>query len=241
MRDDIDRSWVRYGVMAAVAGMACWVIGIVLIPLDAQLQNGEEQLADLLRTHSSRLYVAAGLAAVGGVLLVAYLVALTQVVPAGERGGGLLRLSLAGCVVTQTLVACGAAFAFTAVHASVANVDPALVALAWRGLWLAFLVSAVPTVLFTAAAVLGLRRAGLSLGWVSGLGWFSAGAHVLVMSTLAQRGLLAPDGPIGGIAPLTTVLWVLASAMTLPGALERGSRPPTGERRAASTSRVSHP
>ena len=241
MRDDIDRSWVRYGVMAAVAGMACWVIGIVLIPLDAQLQNGEEQLADLLRTHSSRLYVAAGLAVVGGVLLVAYMVALTQVVPAGERGGGLLRLSLAGCVVTQTLVACGAAFAFAAVHASVAHVDPALVALAWRGLWLAFLVSAVPTVLFTAAAVLGLRQAGLSPGWVSGLGWFSAGAHVLVMFTVAQRGLFAPDGLIGGIAPLTTVLWVLASAMTLPGALGRASRPPTGGGRAASTSRVSHP
>ena len=51
--------------MAAVVGMACWVLGIVLIPLDAQLQRGEEHLAGLLSAHPVRSYVAADLAVVG--------------------------------------------------------------------------------------------------------------------------------------------------------------------------------
>lgn len=233
MRHDSARSWVRYGVVAAVVGMACWVLGIALIPLDAQLQRGDEHLAGLLSTHPVRLYVAADLAVMGGVLLVAFLVALTQIVPDGQPGGGLLRLSLAGCVVTQTLVGGGAAFALVAVHAAAARVDPALVALAWRGLWLTFLASAVPTVLFTAAAVLGLRQAALSARWVSGLGWVSAAAHVLILFTVAQSGPFTPDGLVGAIAPVTTVLWVLAVAVTLPAAIRRTARP--GEARAATS------
>ena len=172
MPESSERSWVRSGVAAALVGMACWIIGLALIPVDARLQNGEEQLADLLRSDATRLYLAAGLAALGAVLLVVFSVALTQVVPNGAPGGGLLRLSLAGCLMTQTLVACGTAFGFAGEHAAIAHVDPSLVALAWRGLWLTFLVSAFPTVLFTAAAVLGLRQAGLSplLGFGVGLG-----------------------------------------------------------------------
>src|SRR4029077_2212215 len=133
-----ERSWVRSGVVAALLGMACWIIGLALIPVDAQLQNGEEQLADLLRSDATRLYLAAGLAALGAVLLVVFSVALTQVVPNGAPGGGLLRLSLAGCLMTQTLVVCGTAFGFAGEHAAIAHADPALVALAWRGLWLSF-------------------------------------------------------------------------------------------------------
>jgi hypothetical protein len=74
----------------------------------------------------------------------------------------------------------------------------------------------VPTILFTVAAVLGLQQAGLSPPWVSALGWLSAAAHVLVLFTLAQRGAFAPDGIIAGLVPLTTVIWILALAATLP-------------------------
>lgn len=127
--------------------------------------------------------------------------------------------------MTQTLVVCGTAFGFAAEHAATAHVDSSLVALAWRGLWLTFVVSAFPTVLFTAAGVLGLGQADLSRPWVSGLGWVSAVAHVLVMSTVAQSGPFAPDGLIGAIAPATTVLWVIAMAVTLPGAVRRSRLP----------------
>ena len=58
MPESSERSWVRSGVVAALLGMACWIIGLALIPVDAQLQNGEEQLADLLRSDATRLYLA---------------------------------------------------------------------------------------------------------------------------------------------------------------------------------------
>ena len=58
--------------------------------------------------------------------------------------------------------------------------------------------------------------AGLSPPWVSALGCLSAAAHVLVLFTLAQRGAFAADGIIAGLVPLTTVLWILALAATLP-------------------------
>ena len=94
--------------------------------------------------------------------------------------------------------------------------DAGLVALGWRGLWLGFLASAVPTILFTVTGVLGLRQAGLSPSWVSALGWLSAAAHLLALFTLAQRGAFAPDGIIAALVPLTTVIWMLAQAATLP-------------------------
>jgi hypothetical protein len=45
------------------------------------------------------------------------------------------------------------------------------------------------------------------------------------MSTVAQSGPFAPDGLIGAIAPATTVLWVIAMAVTLPGAVRRSRLP----------------
>lgn len=54
--------------------------------------------------------------------------------------------------------------------------DPAFVAFRWRALWLSFIASAVPAVLYTVSGVVGLARAGLSPAWVSVLGWISAGA-----------------------------------------------------------------
>ena len=64
--------------------------------------------------------------------------------------------------------------------------------------------------------MLGLRQAGLSPPWVSAAGWLSAAADVLVLFTLAQRGAFAADGIIAGLVPLTTVIWILALAATLP-------------------------
>ena len=51
---------------------------------------------------------------------------------------------------------------------------------------------------------------------MSVLGWLSAAAHVPVLFTLAQRGPFPPDGIIAGLLPLTTVIWILAPAATLP-------------------------
>ena len=39
---------------------------------------------------------------------------------------------------------------------------------------------------------------------------------MLVLCTLAQRGPFAIDGIIAGLVPLTTVIWILALAATLP-------------------------
>ena len=150
-------------------------------------------------------------------LLAAFFVVLTRLVPEGSPGWGLLRVSLAGCVITQTMVAIGTSFGLAGLHALAGNAAGAgLAALGWRALWLTYSASAVPTILFTVTGVLGLRQAGLSPPWVSALGWLSAAAHVLVLFTLAQRGPFAADGIIAGLVPLTTVIWILALAATLP-------------------------
>ena len=211
-----DRVWVRWGVAVAVTGMLAWVAGVALIPLDAKLEKGNQHLAEVLRAHSAQLYAAALLAVLGAVLLAGFFAVLTRLVPAGEPGWGLLRVSLAGCVITQTMVAAGASFALADVHAAAGGADAGLVAFGWRGLWLTFLASAVPTIMFTVTGVLGLRQAGLSPPWVSALGWLSAAAHLLAVFTLAQRGAFAPDGIIAALVPLTTVIWILALAATLP-------------------------
>lgn len=212
-----DRAWVRWGVAAAVTGMLSWVVGVALIPLNAKLEKGSQHLALVLRAHTAQLYTGALLAVVGATLLAGFFAVLTRLVPQGQPGWGLLRVSLAGCVLTQTMVAVGVSFGLGGVHAAAAGADAGLVTLAWRGLWLTFLASAVPTILFTAAGVLGLRQAGLSPPWVSALGWLSAAAHLLAMFTLAQRGAFAPDGIIAALVPVTTVIWILALAITLPG------------------------
>lgn len=215
-RLDADRAWVHWGVAAAVTAMVAWVAGVALIPLNAKLDKGDQHLAQVLRTHTGQLYAAALLAILGAVLLAGFFALLTRLVPEGYPGWGLLRVSLAGCVITQTMVAVGASFALAAVHTAAGNAAAGLVALGWRGLWLTFLASAIPTILFTVTGVLGLRQARLSPPWVSALGWLSAAAHLLVLFTLAQRGALAPDGIIAALVPLTTVIWILAVAATLP-------------------------
>ena len=56
----------------------------------------------------------------------------------------------------------------------------------------------------------------MSPPWVSALSWLSAAVHLLAILTLAQDGAFAPDGIIAALTPLTTVLWILALAATLP-------------------------
>ena len=209
-----DRAWVRWGTAAAVTGMLAWLAGFALIPADAKLDNGEQHLVHVLRAHPGQLYTAALLAVLGAVLA-AFFAVLTRLVPEGNPGWGLLRVSLAGCVITQAMVATGASSGLADPHAA-GNAGAGLVALGWRGLWLTYLASGVPTILFTVTGVLGLRQAGLSPPWVSAVGWLSAAAHVLALFTLAQRGPFAADGIIAGLVPLTTVTWILALAATLP-------------------------
>lgn len=216
-----EATWARWGVAAGVVGMLSWVAGVAMIPLDAKLQYGAAHLAQVLREHAPRLYVAALLAVAGGVLLVAMFAVLVRLTPEDSAGWGLLRVALAGCVVTQTLVGTGAAAALVAIHSAAADVAPELVALAWRWLWLGFLASALPTLLFTITGVLGLERARLSPRWVSVLGWISAAAHVVVMFTVDQQGPFAPDGPVSTLAPVTTILWILALSATLPAQVRR--------------------
>jgi hypothetical protein len=211
-----DRAWVRWGTAAAVTGMLAWLAAFALTPLDAKLDHGDQHLAQVLRAHTGQLYAAGLLAVLGAVLLAAFFAVLTRLVPEGSPGWGLLRVSLAGCVITVTMVAVGASFGLAGLHAAAGNAGAGLVALGWRALWLTWLASGVPAILFTVTGVLGLRQAGLSPPWVSALGWLSAAAHVPVLFTLAQRGPFAPDGIIAGLLPLTTVLWILALAATLP-------------------------
>jgi hypothetical protein len=212
----VDRAWVRSGVAAAVTGMLAWVVGVALIPMNAKLEKGDQYLAQVLRAHTDQLYVAALLGILGAVLLAGFFAVLTRLVPEGNRGWGLLRVSLAGCVITQTMVAVGASFALAGVHSAAGDAAAGPVVLGWRGLWLTFLASAIPTIMFTVAGVLGLRQAQLAAPWVAALGWLSAAAHLLVLFTLAQRGAFAPDGIIAALVPLTTVIWILAVALTLP-------------------------
>lgn len=134
---------------------------MALIPLDAKLEKGHQHLAQVLRAHVAQGYAAALLAVVGAVLLAGFFAVLTRLVPLGHPGWGLLRVSLTGCVITQTLVAVGASFALTGVHAAAGTADAGLISFGWRGLWLTFTASAVPTIMFTVTGVLGLRQAGL--------------------------------------------------------------------------------
>ena len=156
------RAWVRWGVAAAVTGMLAWVIGVALIPPDAKLEKGEQHLVQVLRAHMGQGYAAALLTVLGAVLLAAFFAVLTRLVPEGSPGWGLLRVSLAGCVITQTMVATGASSGLAGLHAAARNAGAGLAALAWRALWLTFWASAVPTIVFTVTGVLGLRQAGLS-------------------------------------------------------------------------------
>jgi hypothetical protein len=212
-----DRAWIRWGVAAAVTGMLAWVVGVALIPLGAKLDKGNQHLAQGLRAHLAQGYAAALLAVLGAVLLAGFFAVLTRLVPQGHPGWGLLGVSLAGCVITQAMVAVGVSFALAAVHAAAGGADAGLVAFGWRGLWLTFLASAVPTILFTVIGVLGLRQARLRHRGVYALGWLSAAAHLLAVFTLAQRSAFAPDGIIAALVPLTTVIWILAQAAALPG------------------------
>jgi hypothetical protein len=219
-----DRAWVRCGVAAAVTGMLSWVAGVALIPLDAKLEKGNQHLAQVLRAHSVQLYAAALLAVLGAVLLAGFFAVLTRLVSQGHPGWGLLRVSLAGCVITQTMVAVGASFALADVHAAAGGADAGLVTFGWRGLWLTFLASAVPTIVFTVTGVLGLQQAGLSAPWVSVLGWLAAAAHLLAISPSPSGAHSRPNGIIAALVPLTTVIWILALAATLP----RSRRAATG-------------
>jgi hypothetical protein len=87
-------------VAAAVTGMVAWVVGVALMPLDAKLDKGEQRLAQVLRADTDQLYAAALLAVLGAVLLVAFVAVLIRLVPEGYPGWALLRVSLAGCVIT---------------------------------------------------------------------------------------------------------------------------------------------
>lgn len=216
-----ELAWARWGAAAGIVGALAFLLGTGLIPPAARLEAGPVELARVLANGGGRLYFAAFLAVAGAVLRVALFVALAQLVPQGHPGSGLLRLALAGCIFTQTLVAVGGIAALLGVNAAVTGMDPTFVAFCWRGLWLSFIASAVPTVLYTVSGVIGLARADLSPGWVSVLGWISAAAHVVVLFALDEKGAFALDGLVGMIVPVTTVLWVLAMCASLPGRVRR--------------------
>jgi len=211
-----NRFFSRLAAAAAVTGMLAWVIGVAMIPTNAKLADGGEQLARVLRVHTGQLYAAGLLAVVGAGLLTGFCEVLAALIRPEQSGWVWLRISLSGCIITQTLVTVGAGFALVTVHSAAGNAPGGLVALGWRALWLTFLASALPTMMFTATGVIGLKQAGLSPPWVSALGWLSTAAHVLAMLTLTQEGMFAPDGIIATLTPLTTVLWILALAITLP-------------------------
>jgi hypothetical protein len=140
--------------------MLAWLVGFALIPPDAKLENGEQHLVQVLRAHTGQLDAAGLLAVLGAVLLAAFFAVLTRLVPEGSPGWGLLRVSLAGCVITQTMVAIGASSGLAGVHAAAGNAGAGLVALGWRGLWLTFWASAVPTIVFTTTGCWGCGRPG---------------------------------------------------------------------------------
>lgn len=160
-------------------------------------------------------YVAALLAIAGGVLIVALFAALVQLVPAGRPGSGLLRVALAGCIITQTLVAVGGIATLLAVNVASIGLNPDLVSFCWGALWISFVASGVPKLLFTITGVLGIARAGLAASCVTGLGWISAAAHTLVLFAIGEQGLFALDGPIGMLTPVTTDIWILTVCATL--------------------------
>lgn len=214
-------TWARWGAAAGALGVIAWLAGTGMIPPSARLGAGATQLASLLADGASRLYVAALLAVAGGVLIVTLFVVLTQLVPAGRPGSILLRVSVAGCIITQTLVAVGGIAALVGINAAAAGMEPDFVALCWRALWLSFVASAVPTLLFTVTAILGLARAGLSPGWVTLLGWISVVTHVLVLFAVRDQGLFALDGPVGMLSPVATDLWILTLCANLRGRLRR--------------------
>ena len=119
-----DRAWVRWGVAAAVTGMLAWVTGFALIPLDAKLDKGDQHLVQVLRAHTGQPYAAALLAVLGAVLLAAFFAMLTRLVPEGSPGWGLLRVSLAGCLITQTMVATSASSGLAGLHAAAGTPAP---------------------------------------------------------------------------------------------------------------------
>lgn len=217
----------RSACWAGLAGMITWAVGVALIPLDAKLENGQERLTATLAGVAPRLYLAGLLAVLGGVLLVVFFVMLCRLIP--ERGGSpdAARLALAACVVTQTMVGVGAGCALVAVHSARAGADAGLVAVFWRGLWLVFLASAVPTVIFTVPAVMAMAATRLVPAWVTAFGWLSAAAHVVVMFTFAQSGAFAPDGIVGALTPLTTVFWIVGAAVVLLRSDENPGAAPT--------------
>ena len=133
-----DRAWVRWGTAAAVTGMLAWLAGFALTTLDAKLDHGDQHLVQVLRAHTGQLYAAALLAVLGAVLLAAFFAVLTRLVPEGHPVWGLLRVSLAGCVITQTMVATGASSGLAGLHAAAGTAGAGLVALGWRALWLTF-------------------------------------------------------------------------------------------------------
>jgi len=145
---------------AAVPGMLAWITAVALIPPDAKLDHGEQHLVQVLRAHTGQLDATALLAVLGAVLLAAFVAVLTRLVPAGSPGRGLLRVSLAGSVITQTMVAADVSSGLAGLHATAGNAGAGLAAVGWRGLWLSFLASAVPTILWTVTGALGLRQAG---------------------------------------------------------------------------------
>jgi hypothetical protein len=128
-----DRAWAGWGVAAAVTGMLAWVISVPLTPLDAKLDKGEQHLVQVLRAHTGQLYAAGLLAVLGAVLLAAFFVVLTRLVPEGSPGWGLLGVSLAGCVITQTMVAIGAPFGLAGLCAAAGNAGAGLAARGWPG------------------------------------------------------------------------------------------------------------
>jgi hypothetical protein len=97
---DTDRTFSRLGAAAAVTGMLAWVIGVALIPPDAKLEKGSQQLARVLKAHAGQLYAAALLAVLGAVLLAGFFAVLSSLVRPEQPGWVWLRVSLAGCVMT---------------------------------------------------------------------------------------------------------------------------------------------
>jgi hypothetical protein len=108
----------RAGAAAGLVGMGCWVVAVAVDPAGRRLADGDAAVAAMFRSAGARTDLAALLGAIGAVLLVGLLVALTVLVSVDRPGGMGLRVGLAGGVVTQTLVCAGVAFGVVAAHAA---------------------------------------------------------------------------------------------------------------------------
>jgi hypothetical protein len=207
----------RLGALTGLAGVAFYVVGVVLPGSAPKPDAATGQVIAYLADHRSTLLLGFALETIALALLLCFLGELRTVI-AGTGGSGvpLASAMAAAWVVLLTIIAAALLPAIALVWRGPPAGDPSLVRLGYDMETLGtYAATAMVALIAVGTPSLVIWRTGVLPRWLAVLGLVEVCLNVVELAALSSRHGAFAGGYIAGVGPLAWALWVAAVSLCM--------------------------